>query len=164
MYCPRCGIENADQQRFCRACGLNLDGVANAVELDLSGNTDDLPSPRAQSGSLNLITYGLLLIVLGTVIITVGKKILSEQGVADIGTIVSVLGIGLLGWKGVFLFQQSRFSQVQKARPALEHPTARQATLPSGERPSITEQTTKQLDPTLESDADAARKTNPIQS
>src|SRR5437764_14691877 len=24
MYCPRCGTQNDDASRFCRACGLNL--------------------------------------------------------------------------------------------------------------------------------------------
>ena len=140
-----------------------MDGISQAVEADISG-ADEVPYPRRQIESLNPIIYGLLLVVLGTIIVTVGKKILAEQAVADIGTIVSVLGVGLLGWKGVFILQHSRFSQLQKAHQALEQPPTRQGALPSAEAPSITEQTTRHFDPQLEKDADPAPKTNPIQS
>ena len=32
MYCPKCATENADDGRFCRACGIALDVVALALD------------------------------------------------------------------------------------------------------------------------------------
>lgn len=34
MFCPKCGTENPDNSKFCRSCGTNLGGVADAI----SGN------------------------------------------------------------------------------------------------------------------------------
>lgn len=31
MYCPRCGAQNADATKFCRACGDDLSIVAQAM-------------------------------------------------------------------------------------------------------------------------------------
>lgn len=31
MYCPNCGKENSTNQKFCRACGLNLERTADAL-------------------------------------------------------------------------------------------------------------------------------------
>ena len=37
MFCPRCGRDNAKEQKFCAACGTNLEAVSHV----LSGDTDD---------------------------------------------------------------------------------------------------------------------------
>jgi hypothetical protein len=31
MYCPNCGANNASEQSFCRACGLNLEKTAESL-------------------------------------------------------------------------------------------------------------------------------------
>ena len=31
MYCPACGSHAAEKQKFCRACGMNLDGLTERV-------------------------------------------------------------------------------------------------------------------------------------
>lgn len=31
MYCPRCGTQNSDETKFCRACGENLKVVSQAM-------------------------------------------------------------------------------------------------------------------------------------
>jgi zinc ribbon protein len=163
MFCPRCGIENTNEQRFCRSCGLDMDVITQMVTGELAGSTDNLPLRRQQIGSLTPVIYGLALIILGTVLGTIGKKVLGEQGVADIGTLISVLGVGLLALKGIFLLQQTRFSQPQKTQQSIGQSAVRQP-LPSAEAPSITEQTTRQLDPARDSEVEIARKTNHIQS
>jgi hypothetical protein len=42
MYCPKCATKNADDARFCRACGANISLVSQALEGRLpSGNAPD---------------------------------------------------------------------------------------------------------------------------
>lgn len=40
MFCPQCAAQNADNAKFCRACGTELEAVALAL-------TSKLPSPGA---------------------------------------------------------------------------------------------------------------------
>jgi hypothetical protein len=35
MFCPKCGIENDDEPRFCRGCGENLKVVSQAMSIRL---------------------------------------------------------------------------------------------------------------------------------
>ncbi len=32
MFCPKCGLQNADETKFCRGCGANLSSVLAAVD------------------------------------------------------------------------------------------------------------------------------------
>src|ERR1700759_1912338 len=43
MFCPRCAAQNADDARFCRACGTDISLVPQAVTGQLAArlNTDD---------------------------------------------------------------------------------------------------------------------------
>ena len=96
----------------------------------------------------NPLVYGFLMLVLGMVIVIFGKKIAAEQLIADLGTLIAILGIGLLGFKGVLLMlSQSSSSRQSKTlvegKPTTELPPA----LPSGEPASVTEHTTRHFEP-----------------
>lgn len=43
MYCPKCGIENNDEVRFCRKCGAELEAVAALIEGRLVVSEPDKP-------------------------------------------------------------------------------------------------------------------------
>ena len=61
MYCPKCGIENLVDQRFCRGCGHGLVGHRIALEK----NFEDI-AERIKSGStaLGICAVGLIMISL----------------------------------------------------------------------------------------------------
>src|SRR5436189_4536438 len=45
MFCPQCGIDSAEGQHYCRACGTNLKVVGRAVTLgDAISKTDGVPA------------------------------------------------------------------------------------------------------------------------
>jgi hypothetical protein len=90
--------------------------------------------------------YGFLMLLLGMVIVIFGKKIAVEQLIADLGMLVSVLGIGLLGFKGVSLIRSGsspRTKTLLESKPTTELPQV----LPSGEPASVTEHTTRDFEP-----------------
>jgi hypothetical protein len=92
--------------------------------------------------------YGFLMLLLGMAIVIFGKKIAVEQLIADLGTLIAVLGIGLLGFKGVSLIRSQSSSSRQsktllEGKPTSELPPA----LPSGEPASVTEHTTRHFEP-----------------
>lgn len=153
MYCPNCGKENSDEQRFCRSCGLSLQAISQVLVSELSENELDSNSTKVvkheQRRLHNPLLYGFLLLLLGMMIIIFGKKIIVEQLIADIGTLIAVLGVALFGYKGVLLMLQpqssspSQIKTLPESDPTAKLPPALQPDAP----PSVTEHTTRTLEP-----------------
>ena len=166
MYCPDCGKENPAGQKFCRSCGLSLTPISRALAGELSLTRADESSPAIIQGEPRLwhnpFVYGLLALVLGVILGAVGDKGLSSEPVRDIGTILALLGIGLIGLKGVMLIvAPPRYVQPSKPAPALEGTSNPTPALLSAEPPSVTESTTRQLDAEVERVSDRPRDTQP---
>jgi hypothetical protein len=152
MYCPNCGKENPEKPRFCRSCGLGLQTISQALGNELSATKSDDSSIEIvepeQKRWRNPLMYGFLMLLLGMAIVIFGKKIAVEQLIADLGMLIAILGIGLLGFKGVSLLRaQSGSSRQSKtlleSKPTTELPLA----LPSREPASVTEHTTRHFEP-----------------
>ena len=71
MYCPKCGIENLVDQRFCRACGHSFAGHRASLE----GRFEDALE-RIKSGStlLGLSAVGLIVISLMALGVWLGQN------------------------------------------------------------------------------------------
>ena len=152
MYCPNCGKENPEKPRFCRSCGLGLQTISQALVNELSATKSDDSSIEIvepeQKRWRNPLMYGFLMLLLGMAIVIFGKKIAVEQLIADLGTLIAVLGIGLLAFWGVSLIRSQPSSSRQsmtllEGKPTNELPPA----LPSGEQASVTEHTTRHFEP-----------------
>ena len=161
MFCPNCGSESGTTQRFCRSCGLRLDTIDQVVRQELQESKVQ-PVTRSWLRIIFITAwhYGLFLLALGMVITGVGKKIVNEQLIADIGTLLSVLGVGLLVSRGILLLKDAGHSASLPEPPKADTTTeltARQ--LESKEQPSVTEFTTHHLDPvyTERKDAESSR-------
>ncbi len=107
MYCPNCGKDNSNEQRFCRSCGLSLQTISQVLVNELSANKLDDGSieivKREQKKWHNPLMYGFLMLILGSTIIFFGRTVLGEQLIADIGTVIAFLGIIIFGYKGFSL-------------------------------------------------------------
>lgn len=168
MYCPNCGKENPEGRRFCRSCGLSLQAIAPALsgESPTASAEDSSVQPvrSMQAAWQNPFIYALFLIMLGIIIGVVGNKVLSSQTTADIGTIIALLGVGLLGLKGVMLIvAPPRPSPPAKPVMQVEQTSEAKPALLSAEPPSVTENTTRQLDASVESRKERSRDTQPTQ-
>jgi hypothetical protein len=148
MFCPNCGSESRAAQRFCRSCGLRLDTIDEVVKQELKESKVE-PVTRSWLRIIFVTAwhYGLFLLALGMVITGVGKKIVNEQLIADIGTLMSVLGVGLLVSRGILLLKDA-------AHPGSHEPSKAETTteltprqLEAREQPSVTELTTRHVDP-----------------
>jgi hypothetical protein len=168
MYCPSCGNENPEGRKFCRSCGLSLQLIAPA----LSGESPE-GSPketsverlsRWQAAWQNPFIYALMLILLGVLLGAIGETPLRSQTARDIGTIIALLGVGLLGLKGVMMIvaPPRLAAPVRRVTPVEQTPGPR-LNLLSAEPPSVTENTTRQLDPSVESLKERSRDTQPTQ-
>jgi hypothetical protein len=168
MYCPNCGKENPEGRRFCRSCGLSLQAIAPAPAGESPTTSAEeisvQPDSRVQAAWQNPLIYALLLIVLGITVAVAGDKALSSQTTQDIGTIIALLGVGLLGLKGVMLIvAPPRHAPPAKRVMQVEQTSELKPTLLSAEPPSVTENTTRQLDASVDSRNERSRDTQPTQ-
>jgi hypothetical protein len=154
MYCPSCGKENSEKQRFCTSCGLKLQTVSRVLSrlpeawpVEESGEVSSF-DPK---GWIAPLVYGSVIIVFGVIIAVIGNQVLHDKTVTDIGTVLALLGVGLIGLKGVLLTVSSHQpahhsgSPATRAAPPSDLNTSPVALL-TPEPASITEHTTRTLD------------------
>jgi hypothetical protein len=148
MFCPNCGSESGAAQKFCRSCGLRLDTIDEVVRHELQESKVE-PNKKSLLRTIFFTAwhYGLFLLTLGMLITGVGKKIVNEQLIADIGTLLSVLGVGLLVSRGILLLKDSAHSTPHERSRAETTTELKPQQLEAKEQPSVTEFTTRHLDP-----------------
>ena len=91
MYCPKCGLQNADETKFCRGCGADMSNVPAALEVKRTG---DLALAEKQ---IDLYGSGLRGVLIGT-------GFLISSGIAfAVSVRVAVLALFFLAFASYFL-------------------------------------------------------------
>jgi hypothetical protein len=111
MYCPNCGNKNAEDQNFCRSCGLGLEKIAQSL-------TEQLPTVAVKSlqerkerlerlGVALLSVFGLGFF--GFLLYNIFFKLLLTQGalVASLAVLGAIIFIGS-GLVSVILFAKAK--------------------------------------------------------
>jgi hypothetical protein len=157
MYCPNCAAKTSLDQKFCRACGLGLDGIAQSMAEQLPTKLDgDLLAKKNRLERLGVTALSIFGVGLfGLLVYLVGYKLMISQGklLAALGVIgfIVMIACGLLS---VVLFAKANEVQEESSKrrlgpqqeTALPGDTAR--VLPEGHLepiPSVTERTTELL-------------------
>lgn len=158
MYCPKCATQNNDDTKFCRSCGTNLSLVPQA----LTGRLPEAPSGRRsrREGRHDFDHGGPANIANAITKIFMGIGFLFVAGAsflfAPAGRIwwfwMLIPAFAMLG-KGVAELVSLKYGSsigpgtaqttMPPAQPAREIPPPNETSYPP---PSVTEQTTRQLD------------------
>jgi len=125
MYCPNCGNKNAEDQNFCRSCGLGLEKIAQSL-------TEQLPTVAVKSlqerkerlerlGVASLSVFGLG--VLGFLLYNIFFKLLLTQGalVASLAVLGGIIFIGS-GLVSVILFAKAKELKEAAGKRQLDSP------------------------------------------
>ena len=126
MYCPNCGNKNAEQQKFCRSCGLGLEKVAQSLIEQLPTKADrnlqDRKERLERLGVALLSVFGVA--VFSFILYNVFNGLMASKGllIATLATVggVIVIACGLLP---VILFAKAKeLSEASNKRQIEEAP------------------------------------------
>jgi len=155
MFCPNCGKQTSTDQKFCRACGLGLDKIAQSLGEQLPARVDQ--SLLARKERLEKLGLGALGVfgsgILGLILYFIGQKLLVQgnllAALAMVGLVI-MLGCGLLS---VILFARAKelgeqASKRQTQSNEIEAGGSTKELLPEARFepvPTVTERTTELL-------------------
>lgn len=110
MFCPNCGNKNSADQKFCRACGLGLQKIAESVSEQLPTKLDlSLQQKKERFEKLGVIALSVFGAgVAIPILYSIFYKMMWTQGKVAAGlgllALIVVLGCGLLS---VILFAKA---------------------------------------------------------
>ncbi len=164
MYCPSCGKPASTEQKFCRACGFDLQAMSQMLagqpSKTLPDNTTEASAAPEQSPRRKHLRWGFLVFWLGimvgvffTIIGDALQNLDHQVGnmVEDLGALGGMICVGGIGLMIYSLFLPKTLPPVQSLQfPAL--PQADSTAKMNAERrpeavPSVTEHTTIKLEP-----------------
>lgn len=157
MFCPNCGANNSTEQRFCRACGLNLEQTAlSLLEQIPSAESAKLLKRERNLEKFGNIAFGgfgfvLLTGIIAIIYLITTKMILSGESVLGGIILIAFIIFAALALTYVVLNEDLK-ERKQKAKPVLKNEISeKQETArlleekPFEPIPSVTENTTELL-------------------
>jgi len=157
MYCPNCSMEASTDQKFCRACGMELQAVADLVAGQAGiAKPDNATGGTFQTRHRAMIIWGFIL-TFGAAGIGAGLKILGKENIHPAGeltpyiSVIAVLlaffGMGLMSYPFLQMMSPGRRSRSSRAATPNSEPTVKlKPELLTELPPSVTDLTTELLD------------------
>lgn len=159
MFCPACGSEANSAQKFCRACGISLEGLAERVAAH-----QGLPATKSEEEIVTSAVgkwvaaggLGLLALTVAFVLFNVAFRIMSDNTLELIAPKLFAIGLMLIVI-GAGTMVLPRFLRKERL-VAQKQPTTLPTTLtnelppptPQMPFPSVTDATTRNLEPVLQ--------------
>lgn len=160
MFCPNCGANNSTEQKFCRACGLNLEQTALSL-------LEQIPSAESAGllkreknlekfGNIVFTGFGLVLLagICAIIYLIITKAILTGSSVLGGILLIAFIIFAALALTYVVLKEDLK-ERKQKASPALKNELSEKLDTaklledrpfePVGPVPTVTEGTTELL-------------------
>lgn len=159
MYCPKCATENSDETKFCRSCGSNLSLVPQA----LTGRLPEAPSGRRRHRGRDrspehvresALANGITKAFMGLGFLFVSLAVFAFAPAGRIWWFWLLIPAFTMLGKGISEIVSFKYAPnlTQGTNQPAMTPAARPGELPPRNEaifppPSVTEQTTRHLDP-----------------
>ncbi|HSE15496.1 MAG TPA: zinc ribbon domain-containing protein [Pyrinomonadaceae bacterium] len=148
MHCPNCGKPAADDQQFCRSCGMNLESIASLVArhssstIEAPAKIDRVATEQAAVRTMfNWLILGLIILGIGVAMILVDKSFLIGKWFSLLSSFFMLAGLGVATAGVLNAIRQA--TGIAGSRP-LNQKVLSDNPIPD-ELPSITERTTQLL-------------------
>lgn len=155
MYCPKCGIQNNDETKFCRGCGENLKVISQAMSkrlpVILASKMDaylERKNSRIRRDSIYSAVSGSIFVICGLYLMIEGRTSWARS------LVFVVIGCLALLWSlwDHLVYKRSLSSDVKvlKSAPTTNGLPPHDAAQIVEPLESITESTTQHLEATIE--------------
>ena len=177
MYCPACGTETSDSQKFCRSCGMDVQIVQSAVAEHFSqGSTNEFIAAKLtesrrkeleRRGTIMMLGGGALIVLLVVgFLIAVGLSRVFGFDVNALGLIAPwIIAVGLILMIigiGIGVYPRLAKDSSRKKPDELIEPKAKLIIESTVEPiPSVTEHTTRELEPVPRNEKRVTAETAP---
>lgn len=156
MHCPNCGTQVSAEQKFCRACGLELQAIARLVTQQLAEKTGAVPTQTGATPSARMFRFlfaGFCVSMCGGTLLTV-NNVLDIDRIFNLHAMFLVLIGALLALYGVIAPKLHPPQMIAHLLQPAELPaadTTSKLALESGAEPgsSVVEHTTRTLEPVV---------------
>jgi hypothetical protein len=153
MFCPNCATLVGEGQKFCRSCGLQLDGITRIVSgssVEEQRDKDQGKTPMPRSLRLGIVTIMLGLLTGCLIPILAGLRSYSPAPGPLIPILAGIAGIFLFGGVIIMFLFESDGTKAKKPRKKVLPAAEDTNKLPSGSDgtpiSSVSEQTTGLLE------------------
>jgi zinc-ribbon domain len=110
MYCPSCGKTNSAEQKFCRACGLQLEQVVQSLVAQLTAPDADKKLAERQNNLdrvIKAVAVGTISLFVGAVLWGIIYSIIIVKGEVLAGSIFLAIIVGILLFGLLMLYRDS---------------------------------------------------------
>ena len=148
MYCPKCGIQNNDETKFCRGCGENLKVVLQAMSRRLPVILVSRVDAYLERKNERFRRDSILGAIVGSLWLLYGVKTLAAGEGTSTGFRI-LMGCLVLLWSlwQHMVYKRSLFNmEKMRAEATIDGPSEHDPALIAEPPASITEFTTKHLD------------------
>lgn len=153
MNCPKCGLPTLQDQRFCRSCGDKLQITTQPLEGSATvSHRNSSPANTFKNETRRASTmpfWGFVIMFIGLAIGIIGKKLMHDEVVTVVGTLVSLLGMFLSAYRYLLPAPRQRYDSIAPSQTEALPQSKPTKYLPPESNteyvPSITERTTNLL-------------------
>ncbi len=160
MYCPNCGTQVSTEQKFCRACGLEVQGIARQMAQLQAGNAAAEPGLPNTVWRYRLMFAGVCVMLSGLVLLMI-NSLLHINRIINLPSVLLLMIGALLTLYGELAPKLHAPPQPRRTPQPTELPAAETTSklaLAAGAEPvmSVTEHTTRTLAPVAAKSGDLA--------